>query len=112
MGSTTGAFMIRIGKYKYVHYVDYPPQLFDLETDPEETARSRRRSGAREGARGVPRAGSTRSATRPKSIARAKQRQAELLEAQRRARGGDQARRSRLYPGAGNRGGLQIRRRQ
>jgi choline-sulfatase len=38
MGSTTGAFMIRHGKYKYVHYVAYPPQLFDLEADPEELA--------------------------------------------------------------------------
>jgi choline-sulfatase len=38
MGSTTGAFMIRHGKYKYVHYVAYPPQLFDLESDPEELA--------------------------------------------------------------------------
>lgn len=36
MGSTTGAFMIRHGRYKYVHYVAYQPQLFDLETDPEE----------------------------------------------------------------------------
>ena len=36
MGSTTGAFMIRHGKYKYVHYVAYPPQLFDLQSDPEE----------------------------------------------------------------------------
>lgn len=36
MGSTTGAFMIRNGRYKYVHYVAYPAQLFDLEADPEE----------------------------------------------------------------------------
>jgi choline-sulfatase len=36
MGSTTGAFMIREGRYKYVYYVGYPPQLFDLESDPEE----------------------------------------------------------------------------
>lgn len=36
MGSTTGAFMIRHRQYKYVFYVDYPPQLFDLEKDPEE----------------------------------------------------------------------------
>ena len=28
--------MIRKGRYKYVHYVDYPPELFDLEDDPEE----------------------------------------------------------------------------
>ena len=36
MGSTTGAFAIRVGRYKYVHYAAYRPQLFDLETDPEE----------------------------------------------------------------------------
>ena len=36
MGSTAGAFMIRNGRYKYVHYVRYAPQLFDLERDPEE----------------------------------------------------------------------------
>lgn len=36
MGSTTGAFMVRDDRYKYVHYVSYPPQLFDLKNDPEE----------------------------------------------------------------------------
>jgi choline-sulfatase len=36
MGSATGAFMIRHGHYKYVHYVGYPSQLFDLQADPEE----------------------------------------------------------------------------
>ena len=36
MGTTTGAFMIRHGKYKYVHYVKWPPQLYDLEADSEE----------------------------------------------------------------------------
>jgi choline-sulfatase len=36
MGSTTGAFAIRVGKWKYVHYVKYPPQLFDLDADPDE----------------------------------------------------------------------------
>jgi choline-sulfatase len=36
MGSTTGAFAIRVGKWKYVHYAKYPPQLFNLERDPEE----------------------------------------------------------------------------
>ena len=30
------AFMIRKGKYKYIHYVGYEPELFDLEADPEE----------------------------------------------------------------------------
>lgn len=36
MGSRAGAYMIRVGKYKYVHYVKYQPQLFDLERDPDE----------------------------------------------------------------------------
>ena len=36
-GAVTGAFMIRIGSFKYVHYVGLPPQLFDLEADPHET---------------------------------------------------------------------------
>lgn len=36
-GSATGAFMIRHGRFKYVHYVGMPPQLFDLEADPRET---------------------------------------------------------------------------
>jgi choline-sulfatase len=36
VGSPTGAFMIRRGDFKYVHYVGMPPQLFDLATDPLE----------------------------------------------------------------------------
>jgi len=36
MGSTTGAFMLRLDRFKYVHYAAYAPQLFDLERDPEE----------------------------------------------------------------------------
>jgi choline-sulfatase len=35
-GSSTGFFMIRDGKWKYVHYVGEVPQLFDLEADPQE----------------------------------------------------------------------------
>lgn len=36
--SRAGEYMIRHGKWKYVHFVRYPdrPQLFDLEKDPEE----------------------------------------------------------------------------
>lgn len=30
------AFMIRKGKYKYIHYVSYEPELFDLDSDPQE----------------------------------------------------------------------------
>ena len=36
MGSTTGAYMIRVENYKYVYYVKYAPQLFDLQSDPDE----------------------------------------------------------------------------
>jgi len=35
-GACTGAFMLRQGPYKYVHYVGLRPQLFDLANDPEE----------------------------------------------------------------------------
>jgi len=36
VGAPTGAFMIRKGDFKYVHYVGMPPQMFDLATDPLE----------------------------------------------------------------------------
>ncbi|HEX6690693.1 MAG TPA: sulfatase-like hydrolase/transferase [Burkholderiales bacterium] len=36
IGSTGGVTMLRQGRWKYVHYVRYRPQLFDLESDPEE----------------------------------------------------------------------------
>ena len=35
-GTSHGMFMIRQGRYKYVHYPENPPQLFDLEADPRE----------------------------------------------------------------------------
>jgi choline-sulfatase len=35
-GAITAIFMLRNRRYKYVHYVDYPPQLFDLQKDPLE----------------------------------------------------------------------------
>jgi len=36
-GAATGAFMIRKGSFKYVHYVGMRSQLFDLDADPQET---------------------------------------------------------------------------
>src|SRR5205085_6645789 len=36
-GAATGAFLIRKGPFKYVNYVGMPPQLFDLDADPQET---------------------------------------------------------------------------
>ena len=35
-GSITGFSMIRDQRWKYVHYAGFPPQLFDLESDPFE----------------------------------------------------------------------------
>lgn len=35
-GADTACYMIRKGKYKYIHYVNYEPELFDQDADPEE----------------------------------------------------------------------------
>ena len=35
-GAISGAFMIRKGRFKYIHYVGYAPELFDLNADPLE----------------------------------------------------------------------------
>lgn len=35
--SPSGFFMIRNARYKYIHYLGYPAQLFDLVADPDET---------------------------------------------------------------------------
>ena len=35
-GSPSAGYMLRKGRYKYHHYMGYPPELFDLEADPEE----------------------------------------------------------------------------
>jgi choline-sulfatase len=35
-GTCTGSFIIRKGKWKYIHYVDYDSLLFDIEQDPGE----------------------------------------------------------------------------
>ena len=35
-GAVCGSYMIRHGKYKYIHYVGLPPMLFDLKRDPYE----------------------------------------------------------------------------
>jgi choline-sulfatase len=80
MGSTTGAFMIRYGRYKYVHYVAYRPQLFDLEQDPEEL---RDLAGDPEYANALKECRARLYAIcDPAEVdARAKQRQAELLQA-------------------------------
>jgi choline-sulfatase len=37
VASITGVFMVRFGRFKYVHYEGYRPQLYDLGADPFET---------------------------------------------------------------------------
>ena len=37
-GAVTGMFMIRHGRYKYVHYPGFAPEIFDLKADPDELA--------------------------------------------------------------------------
>jgi len=37
VGSNTAGYMLRKGRWKYHHYVRHQPELFDLESDPEET---------------------------------------------------------------------------
>jgi len=36
-GSVSGAYMVRKGRWKLIRYVGFEDELFDLETDPEET---------------------------------------------------------------------------
>jgi choline-sulfatase len=38
VGAPSGAFMLRKGRWKYHEYVGYEPELFDLDTDPDETS--------------------------------------------------------------------------
>ncbi|MCY3879479.1 MAG: sulfatase-like hydrolase/transferase [Rhodobacteraceae bacterium] len=35
-GAVSGAFMLRKGQWKLIHYIGFPDELFDLEGDPEE----------------------------------------------------------------------------
>lgn len=35
-GAPSATYMIRKGRYKYIYYVGYEPELFDLDADPEE----------------------------------------------------------------------------
>jgi len=37
VGAPSGAFMLRKGRWKYHEYVGFEPELFDLNTDPDET---------------------------------------------------------------------------
>jgi len=37
IGAVSGSFMLRKGRYKLIEYVGFEPELFDLESDPDET---------------------------------------------------------------------------
>ena len=76
--SIAAAYMLRFGRFKYCHYVAYPPQLFDLVNDPEElvdlASDPRYAATLADGERLL------RAALDPEATdARAKRRQAELL---------------------------------
>lgn len=36
-GAVSGAYMLRKGRWKYIEYAGFQPELFDLDTDPEES---------------------------------------------------------------------------
>ena len=108
-GAATGAFMIRKGRFKYVYYAGMPPQLFDLEADPQETRDLAREAGY---------AGLVadceallRRVVDPDAadaLAKADQRRAHRRV--RRPRGDPEARQLRLFAGAGYNAGLQLNR--
>ena len=81
IGSVSGGTMLRHGRWKYCHYVGLPPQLFDLEADPEELVdRARRSAPARRSSPSAKRG--CASILDPDAVdARAKARQKELLDA-------------------------------
>ena len=54
MGSRTGAFMVRLEEYKYVHYVAYPPHVVRSGPRSGRADGPRRRPGLRPGAAGGP----------------------------------------------------------
>jgi len=47
-GALTASYMIRHGRFKYIHYVGLPPMLFDLEADPREHRDLAREPASRE----------------------------------------------------------------
>ena len=56
--------MIRKGPFKYVYYVGMPPQLFDLDADPQETRDLAREDGLSGAGRGLRDAAAARRRSR------------------------------------------------
>ena len=78
IGSTGGITMLRRQQWKYVHCVRYPPQLFDLQSDPEELT-DLAGDPAHRGTLAVLEAELRRFCDPAEVDARARRRQAELL---------------------------------
>ena len=70
--SRAGEYMIRNGKWKYVYFVQYPdrPELFDLESDPEELRDLGTDKAHRSEARRTATASCSRCSIRKKSTAK------------------------------------------
>ena len=101
-GAVSGAFMLRTGRWKYIHYVGFEPELFDLEGRPGGDGQFRSLSRVR-GGRRVARCASARH-LRPGGDGRPGARGSGGDDrALRRARGGAGARRPRRHPAAGGR---------
>ena len=78
IGSTGGITMLRKRQWKYVHCVGYAPQLFDLESDPEELVDRAQDPACRSRLKSLE--AELRRFCDPEEVdARAKRRQAELL---------------------------------
>jgi len=79
IGSRSAVFMIQDARTKYVYYCDHPPELFDLEADPEELVNIAGRADAKE--RLARWDAKLRSLCDPEQAdRRAKERQRELIE--------------------------------
>ena len=105
--SICGTFMIRRGRYKYIHYVGHAPMLFDLESDPYERVdlaadpTSPERAGRlRGGATPAARSRSGRSARSRRSGARCRARRRQGLH--------PETRRHNLLAAAGHRPGSDL----